>query len=626
MSTVNELRSRTVDLLQSSSALLKENGLLEKEKKLDFFINRLKKGRTVVVVCGEFKRGKSSFINALIEEPGLCPVDIDITTNMATQVIYSNREYVRIHYRKETGKSPVLVQKADISKYVTEQSNKENREAVQLVEIGSSKQILNKNLMVIVDTPGVGSLNAKHSEVTASYLSVADVLLFVCDATAPLTTAELDFVKRASKYCNNIYFILTKIDMVRDWKKVEEENRKKIGQCLEKEENSIKIFPVSSLNKLDYIKTGDEESLEDSRFKVLEDSLQKELGSSIAKNMLLTPLVLIKNHVSDIKKSLSMQYQTFQQGTVEKKKAVEEKLVEINEQYKALQKSNSKWQLMFSDSSMDIKRKMRKVINDGFLNLEKDLKEKVKLEAFRSNPETVNSFIKNNVFDTMKDADDLLNEEVNELQERIADLLGREIDINLIDLSDLDITGVDNKVFEDQRDSGEKLRDLGRNVSLNAGAFTAIGALAGGAVFGIIGTFLGMGISAASWGYKTGGLLCGVLGGVFGAKNHSKELNKKHEMEMLKACMEVLRENKANCLEMADAELTQLLSQIKNSFYSSIQESMEAVEKTKNEINKNLGLNSAEINAQSQKLQASIKSISDLESKIGSTIAEVQSL
>lgn len=627
MDKANELRTKTIALLQSVINLTKEYKLGEKEKKLSFFEDRLRRGRTVVVVCGEFKRGKSSFINALIEEPELCPVDIDITTNMATQIQYSIKEYARVHFRKETGKNPLIIAKSEISRYVTEQDNKENKEEVQLVEIGIPKEKLNKNLMVIVDTPGVGSLNAKHSEVTAAYLSSADVLLFVCDATAPLTTAELDFIKRASKYCENIYYILTKIDMVRGWRTVEEENRRKIAQSLGKAEENVKIFPVSSLNKIDYIKTGDEESLEDSKFKALENSIQKDLGSSIARNILLIPLLMAKNDTSAIKKSLTLQYQTFQQGTVEKKKIIEEKLAAINEEYKALQKSNSKWQLIFSDNSMEIKRKMRKVINDGFLSLEKDLKEKVKDESFRSNPETVNSYIKNNVFDIMRDGDDILNEEIKEMQQRIAELLGKEIDITLSDLSGLEITEVDSAVFKDQRDSGEKVRDLGRNVSINAGAFTAIGALAGGALFGVVGTVFGIGgIAAASWGYKTGGLLCGVIGGIFGAKSHSKEMNKKQELDMLRAFTEVIRENKANCLEMADSSLNQILSQIKNDFYSNIQESMETVEKTRSEVNKSLGLSSSEINAKVQKTQEVLKAVAELEIKISSTIAEVQSL
>lgn len=628
MGNVNELRSKTAAMVQSVVNLAKEYKLEEMEKKLGVYSERLKRGRTVVVVCGEFKRGKSSFINALIEEPELCPVDIDITTNMATQIQYSSKDYAKVHFHKATGKAPIIINKLDIPRYVTEQENKENKQEVQLVEIGSSKEKLNRNLMVIVDTPGVGSLNIKHSEVTTAYLSVADVLMFVCDATAPLTTAELEFIKRASKYCTNIYYVLTKIDMVRGWKSVKEENRRKIAYSLGKPEESIKIFSVSSLNKLDYIKTGDEESLEDSKFKALEDNLEKDLGSSIAKNMLLTPLLLAKNDTLSIKKSLTLQYKTLQQGTGEKKKAIEERLVEVNENYKILQKTNSKWQMMFSDASVEVRRKIRKVINDGFSEFEKDLKERVKDENFRSNPDITNAYIKNNVFDIMRAGDDVLTQEVKEIQAMITDLIGKELDITLGDSSDLEITMVDSNVFKDQRNSGEKVRDLTRNVTFTAGAFTTVGSLVGGALFGIIGTMLGPGgiVVAASWGASIGGTIGGVFGGIFGAKSHIKDTSKKQEIEVFRACVEVLRESKADCLDMADSLIAKTLSEIKNDVYNSIQEGMESIEKTKSEINKSLGLNASEVNTKMQKLQEVIKSIGELETRIDSAIAEVQSL
>lgn len=628
MGNVSELRSKTTALVQSVVNLTREYKLEEMEKKLNVYSERLKRGRTVVIVCGEFKRGKSSFINALIEEPGLCPVDIDITTNMATQIQYSSKEYAKVHFHKATGKASIIINKLDIPKYVTEQANKENKQEVQLVEIGCSREKLNRNLMVIVDTPGVGSLNIKHSEVTTAYLSVADVLMFVCDATAPLTTAELEFINRASKYCTNIYYVLTKIDMVRGWKSVEEENRRKIAHSLGKPEESIKIFPVSSLNKLDYIKTGDEESLEDSRFKALEDNLEKDLGSSIAKNMLLTPLLLAKNDTLGIKKSLTLQYKTLQQGTGEKKKAIEERLAEVNENYKILQKTNSKWQMMFSDASVEVRRKIRKVINDGFSEFEKDLKERVKDENFRSNPDITNAYIKNNVFDIMRAGDNVLIQEVKEMQAMIADLIGKELEIALGDSSDLEITMVDSNVFKDQRNSGEKVRDLTRNVTFTAGAFTTVGSLLGGALFGIIGTMLGPGgiVAAASWGASIGGTLGGIFGGIFGAKSHIKDTSKKQEIDVLRACVEVIRESKVDCLDMADSLIAKILSEIKNDVYNSIQEGMENIEKTKSEINKGLGLNASEVNVKMQRLQEIIKSVGELETRIDSVIVEVQSL
>lgn len=628
LNKINELRNKTIAVLKSTCELAKAYKLPEKEKKLNVFLERLKRGRTIVLVCGEFKRGKSSFINALIEEPNLCPVDIDITTNMATQIQYSEKEYARVYFNKESGKRPVEVKREDIPKYVTEAGNKENNQMVQMVDIGIKKDMLNKGVMVLVDTPGVGSLNVKHSEVTAMYLNYADVILFVSDTNAPLTTAEIDFVKRAAKYCSNIYFILTKIDKVRDYKIIEESNREKLSEALGKSPESIRIFPVSSLNKLDYLKTGDEESLEDSQYKAMEESLIKELSSSVAKNILLTPLQAAKADGEAVLKSLSLQLQTIQQENLEKRKEIEEKLSEINEKYKLVQKSNSRWQMLLNDDTVSIKMKMRKTLNTGFSNLEDDIKVKVLDKKFRESPDTINSFIKNYIIDTMKDVDSVVNSEISELQSKIYELIGEDVEIEIGEFSS-GFEEIQSDKILDGRSKFEKFRDWGRNVSINTGAFAAGGAAVGGLLGGVIG-FFGLGgigaVVAAQAGAGYGGMLGAALGSMFGATTHKKEIAKRMQMDVVRACMEIIRENKANCIETMDVQFTKMVSDVRNSIVFSIQENMETIEKTRNEINKNLNLNAQEVAQRTQKLQEYIKQVNALLNGINSIASEVQAL
>lgn len=616
-------------MLKATCELAKNYKLPEKEKKLNIFIDRLKRGKTVVVVCGEFKRGKSSFINALVEEPDLCPVDIDITTNMATQIQYSENEYARVFFDNESGKKPIQIPRSDIPNYVTESGNKENNQMVKMVDIGIPKEKLNKGLMMIVDTPGVGSLNVKHSEVTALYLNYADVVLFVSDTNAPLTIPEIDFVKRANKYCPNIYFILTKIDKVRDWKLIEEENRKKLAEALSKPAESIKIFPVSSLNKLDFIKTSDEESLEDSKFEQMEEVLIKELSSSVAKNILLLPLFTAKNDTYNIRKSLSLQHQAFQQESIEKKKEIEEKLGEINEKYKAIQKSNSRWQMILSDNTVEIKSKMRRITNRGFSNLEENIKVKVTDNSFRESPDNINALIKNSVIDIIKDVDDLISNEVSEMQEKIYDIIGQEVKFDMDDLNLVDIVEVNPNKVLDSRNNVERMGDWGRTVSIKTGSFAAGGAFIGGIVGGAAGFFGGAGIAAipaAQAGAAWGGFIGATIGSVFGATGHKKEIEKRLQADTIRTCMEIIRENKVNCFDIIDSQFNKIISEIRNSIVFSIQESMETIEKTRNEINKNLSLNATEVNQKSIKIQEYIKQVTSLENQINNTITEVQKI
>ena len=53
--------------------------------------------KTTVLFCGEFKRGKSSLINALLQD-SLCPTDIGIATAVVTRIMYGTTKKAVRYY------------------------------------------------------------------------------------------------------------------------------------------------------------------------------------------------------------------------------------------------------------------------------------------------------------------------------------------------------------------------------------------------------------------------------------------------------------------------------------------------------------------------------------------------
>src|SRR6478752_3816245 len=90
--------------------------------------DRLRGNRFFVAVIGEFKRGKSSLINALLDEPRLLPVDIDVATNVPTAVMYGEQRGATIHFSNGSS-TPSTIE--NISHYVTEEANVANRLGVR---------------------------------------------------------------------------------------------------------------------------------------------------------------------------------------------------------------------------------------------------------------------------------------------------------------------------------------------------------------------------------------------------------------------------------------------------------------------------------------------------------------
>lgn len=163
---------------------------------------------TTVLFCGEFKRGKSSLVNAIIGT-NLCPTDIGIATSVITTIKYGAVKKAVRYYGNLLEDANSLkseeIEWNDIEKYtmgdVLEIDN------TILVELSYPSPFL-KNGITIIDTPGIGGLDPRHAILTHMALPKADVIVFVTDAGEPLTQSELDFYENKVLSCGKQNIVL----------------------------------------------------------------------------------------------------------------------------------------------------------------------------------------------------------------------------------------------------------------------------------------------------------------------------------------------------------------------------------------------------------------------------------
>ena len=93
------------------------------------------------------------------------------------------------------------------------------RRDVDLVEVRVPAPLLEGGL-TLVDTPGVGGLNAGHAAATLAFLPSADALVFVTDASAELSGPELEFLASARGAGPPVLVAVTKIDMYPEWRRI----------------------------------------------------------------------------------------------------------------------------------------------------------------------------------------------------------------------------------------------------------------------------------------------------------------------------------------------------------------------------------------------------------------------
>lgn len=181
--------------------------------------NRFEEGRFHLAILGQFKRGKSSLLNALLGH-ALLPTSVVPLTAIPTFVQYGPD--LRIYVRYQNGKpadefegKPVEEAVKILESFVTEEGNPKNRLGVTQVDILHPAPILQHGV-VLIDTPGIGSTLTHNTEATLNFLPQCDAALFVVSADPPLTEVEAEFLKAVKSKVARLFFIFNKIDYLRE--------------------------------------------------------------------------------------------------------------------------------------------------------------------------------------------------------------------------------------------------------------------------------------------------------------------------------------------------------------------------------------------------------------------------
>ena len=176
--------------------------------------NRLTSARFHLAVLGQFKRGKSTLLNALMGME-LLPSSVVPLTSVPTFLFWNLTYLVRVVFLDGTI-ADFVPENADgvrelISRYVTEGSNPKNRLGVAHVEVACSSPLLQKGV-VLIDTPGIGSTFQHNTEATVNFLPQCDAALFLVSADPPITQVEIEFLKTVRDKVVKTFFLMNKVD------------------------------------------------------------------------------------------------------------------------------------------------------------------------------------------------------------------------------------------------------------------------------------------------------------------------------------------------------------------------------------------------------------------------------
>ena len=510
---------------------------------------RFSEQKLTILVAGEMKAGKSTFINSLLGVDILATAH-EVCTNVPTKIVYGDKEKIIVHYVRETNgkqKSASIINRDQLAEFSTESANKENKKNVDYIEIQANSALLAEGL-AFIDTPGLGAIDPLHAIATYRMATQADIIFFLGDARKPLTQSEITSLKDLVKVSNSkqIIHLLTCCDL-KNSDDIASSNKKMFDSDFVG--YNIPIIKVSSLSYRKYVRSGKREQLDASGFlqvKSIVADINNDLKSLLNSRFNSLALdVCERGHALLSEVIDTIENPELKERKVEELRELEDRLTEIEENQSAWQTDlNGELQKFVSDLNSFIKKHQDNIVEN--------IRENLKSDSYLKDKDALGKSITADLIRFQGDMETIITDGFIRIYEWLRTTTGlkkiQEDSIETPNIVDVNIT-IDSKIGNAK--FGQKMQGLYRSVLVGGTISVAAGAAgqwAGGAIGAKVGAAIGTGI-APGIGTAIGagvGALAGVLVGVFTGfsifRESKEERKRKQRNEILEACKKQIKD------------------------------------------------------------------------------------
>ena len=255
--TYADRRLELGDMIRAAVHLARGSGDEQAERRARDLLSRLAADTFQLAVAGQFSRGKTTLMNALLGGPYL-PMGALPMTSVITTVRYGSRPKAIVRRRGPGLGAEVPL--AQVAGYIAQASATRAEQQVVSAEVEVPAEILRLGFEFI-DTPGVGSAIEINTATTRRFLPRADAVIFVTGFDSPLTQAEAGFLADAARHAGKLFLVLNKRDLVSGQDAdaalgfVRNRLREDLGV------SGPRLFPLSALQALQAVVHGDDGQL-----------------------------------------------------------------------------------------------------------------------------------------------------------------------------------------------------------------------------------------------------------------------------------------------------------------------------------------------------------------------------
>lgn len=200
-------------VLADSKKTLEAAGLQALAVELEKIRRSAERDRFTIAVVGEFSRGKSTFINKLLDKDFLPEGDLP-TTAVMTRIRYHDKEMIAAF--DENNKKVLERALSQESWEGLTAQNFSGEDFRGNVLVGVNSEWLCDRNVELIDTPGAGDLSEARAKVVGDALLGCDGAVIVVSAMAALSLSEKLFIEErlTARKLPFLLMVITKLDLV----------------------------------------------------------------------------------------------------------------------------------------------------------------------------------------------------------------------------------------------------------------------------------------------------------------------------------------------------------------------------------------------------------------------------
>ncbi|MPY95779.1 MAG: hypothetical protein GEV08_22815 [Acidimicrobiia bacterium] len=412
------------------------------ERRIDRITAALDDRRTLVVVAGDYKAGKSTLVNLLLRM-SVCPVDDDIASAVPLVVEHAPSTTVTILRRPPelgTEDRPAeavreVVPFESLAALVAPTDGEADPGLVG-AEVAVPSPLLAGGL-TLADCPGDGGIGSFGRLRSLGQLAGASCLVFVSDATAELNEPELGFLRVAAKVCPLTLVVLSKTDLVPAWRDVYERNQQRLQEA---GLDGVEQLAVSAHLRAYALADGDPALDEASGMARLERWLgERVVGQAdlLATRAALVSLLLCVDQ-------LEQQFDTERRTLADPAGAarITAELEEQAAQLRALKESASRWQTVLNDGATDLAGRVDLDLRQRLRRVEREAEETIDAEDPADIWDAFEPWLYGRVADELAENFALLRGDAVALARGVAELFRADADVAVARLATIDAAAV----------------------------------------------------------------------------------------------------------------------------------------------------------------------------------------